>query len=102
MAKSQSRKPTPPTLMTPTKRLPRLEGDALYAWAQYIQKIQQIFEGKQALAASLLTSQGYEPGKYLLTDDAYIVTPEQARRARQSKAEQTAPTPDPDSPDSES
>jgi hypothetical protein len=102
MAKSQSRKPTPPMLMTPAKRPPRLEGDALYAWAQYIQKIEQLLEGKQALAVSLLTSQGYEPGKYLLSDDGYIVTPEQMRRFQQPKGEQIAPTPAPGSPDSES
>lgn len=79
----------------------RLEGDALYAWAQLMQREQQIQEAKQGMAAALLTSLGRTPGKYLLSNDGYIVKAEdQTRAVRQAQDSSSAPTPDPVSADS--
>lgn len=53
---------------------PRLEGDALYEWAQTIVEERQIQQKKQAQAGAYLSQRGYKPGDYLLSDDGYIIS----------------------------
>jgi hypothetical protein len=69
--------PTP----TPTPTPPRLEGDALYEWAQTIAVIRSLAERKQQLAVRLLEQMGYTPGPYLLSDDGYVVSQQEVERA---------------------
>lgn len=69
--------PTP----TPTPTPPRLEGDALYEWAQLIGALRSLVERKQQLAVHLLEQMGYTPGPYLLSDDGYVVSQQDVERA---------------------
>jgi hypothetical protein len=72
--------------------IPRLDGRAVQAWAWVVEQSRNSMLAKQILAVQLLQERGYEPGEYLLTDDAYIVTAAQARASAQSRRD---PIPDP-------
>lgn len=90
--------------MIDPKKLPRLEGDALFQWAMMMAREQQIAEAKQTLAHNLLRERGLEPGDHLLGPDGHIFTKEQVeeldRLSRvQSLPFTTRPRPDLESPD---
>lgn len=75
---------------------------------------EQIAQARQALAETLLTEQGLTPGKYLLSDDGYIMSREQFEEklrqegrirsfpVRPSAPDQTVPSGPPSRPDNES
>lgn len=88
-------------------RPPRLEGDRLYAWAQMIAEQTRVNQVKQNMAVDFLTEQGYTPGEYLLTNDGYIVSRQEAEstsavRSYPAKASPLSRSAAPDSPDSAS
>lgn len=56
----------------------RLEGDDLYAWAQLVSEWQRITQTKQTVAIQFMQQRGFTPGEYLLTDDGYIISQEEA------------------------
>lgn len=93
MAKSRSKQPVPPTLMT-SKRLPRLDGDDLFAWAQIVTRTEHMMQAKQQMALAFLEARGYTPGPsgHLLTDDGYIVTQAEAQQATRVRTLSAGPT----------
>lgn len=75
----------------PESSYPRLEGDALFSWAQLMVEEQRLIQTKQQLAEQFLTELGYQPGEYLLANDGYIVTQDQAREAQEKNRIRTIP-----------
>jgi len=68
-----------------SKLPPRLTGDALYLWGQRVIMFEQAKQQHNEAASLLLQEAGYEPGKYLLTDDGYIMTPAAFQAAQTAK-----------------
>lgn len=71
-------KPARPTLL-PKQRV-RLTGDDLYTWGQIVLRTQMANESKNGFALAQIEKLGYEAGPYLLTDDGYVITREEAAR----------------------
>lgn len=68
-----------PDVQIPTERL---DGDQLFAWASVVTRERLLQQEKQTLAQEILNSRGKIPGEHLLSDDGYIITPEDLKRLR--------------------
>ena len=82
------------------KRLPRLDGDALYEWTRLTYEEELFFARKQVQAEKHLQERGYTPGEYLLSNDGYIISRDQneQRLHQQEQADRARVVPSKASP----
>lgn len=84
---SRKERHTSPIPLKP-ESMTRIDGDAVFAWARLIAQEEMLAQTKDNLGKQILQERGYPvDGSYILSNDGYIVTRDQALQQMRAQAQ---------------